>query len=157
MAKTAFLRCLFKHGPFLKSLLNLFQYYSHFMFWFFDLKECRILARPPGIIPPASPALEGRILTTGPVGWSQNSFWHLFYRLDREYPGVEIWWKIMFQVASESWKWKKRCHSSVHELFYQGSSFLPQKNVRPSEDECVLPSPTPRPPKDPDSVPLCAS
>ena len=38
------------------------------MFWFFGLKACGILAPWPGIKP--APALEGKVLTTGPPGKS---------------------------------------------------------------------------------------
>ena len=40
-----------------------------FMFWFFDPEACGSLAPQPGI-EPASPALEGKVLTTGPPGKS---------------------------------------------------------------------------------------
>ena len=52
-----FLR-LFSHGPFLKSLLNLFPYCFCFMFWFFGYESCGTLALWPGI-KPTPPALEG--------------------------------------------------------------------------------------------------
>ena len=39
------------------------------MFWFFDQESRRTLAPQPGI-KPASPALEGYVLTTGPLGKS---------------------------------------------------------------------------------------
>ena len=39
------------------------------MFWFFGRKACGILAPRPGI-EPAPPALEGKVLTTGPPGKS---------------------------------------------------------------------------------------
>ena len=38
---------LFWCGPFLKSLLNLLQYWFSFMFWFFDPKACGILPSSP--------------------------------------------------------------------------------------------------------------
>ena len=41
------------------------------MFWFFGLKACGILALLPGI-EPTPPALEGKLLTTGPPGKSTN-------------------------------------------------------------------------------------
>ena len=47
--------------PVLKSLLNLLQYCFCFMFWFFDLLACGVLAPPPGI-KPAPPAVEGEVL-----------------------------------------------------------------------------------------------
>ena len=55
----------FLGGHFLKSLLNLLQYCFCFMFWFFGPGACGILAPQPGI-EPAPPALEGKVLTTGP-------------------------------------------------------------------------------------------
>ena len=39
------------------------------MFWFFSHEACGILAPQPGI-EPATPALEGEVLTTGPPGKS---------------------------------------------------------------------------------------
>ena len=39
------------------------------MFWFFGREACGILAPRPGI-EPAPPALEGKVLTTGPPGKS---------------------------------------------------------------------------------------
>ena len=50
---------------FFKSLLNLLQYRFCFMFWLFGREACGILAPQPGI-EPASPALEGEVLTIGP-------------------------------------------------------------------------------------------
>ena len=41
------------------------------MFWFFGHKACGILAPQPGI-KPTPPALEGKVLTTGPPGKSQT-------------------------------------------------------------------------------------
>ena len=55
--------------PFLKSLLNMLQCCFCFMFWFFGHKACGILAPQPGI-KPTPPALEGKVLTTGPPGKS---------------------------------------------------------------------------------------
>ena len=37
------------------------------MFWFFGHEACGVLASQPGI-KPAPPALEGKVLTTGPPG-----------------------------------------------------------------------------------------
>ena len=56
-------------GPFLKSLLNFLQYCFCFMLWLLGLEACGILAPYPGI-EPTPPALEGRVLTTGPPGKS---------------------------------------------------------------------------------------
>ena len=50
-----------------KPLLNLLQYCFCYMFWFFGREARGILAPWPGI-KPAPPALEGKILTTGPPG-----------------------------------------------------------------------------------------
>ena len=59
-------------GSFLKSLMNLLQYYFCFMFRFCVHEAYRILVPLPGIgIEPESPALEGEVLTTGPPGKSQ--------------------------------------------------------------------------------------
>ena len=41
------------------------------MFWFFGREACGILAPQPGI-EPATPALEGEVLTTGLPGKSQD-------------------------------------------------------------------------------------
>ena len=46
---------------FLKSLLNLLQYYFYFMFWFLGHKACGILASQPGIEHKPS-ALKGKVL-----------------------------------------------------------------------------------------------
>ena len=56
-------------GPFLKSLLNLLQYYFCFMFWFFGLAAHGILTSWLGT-EPTHPALEGEALTTRPPGKS---------------------------------------------------------------------------------------
>ena len=42
-----------------------------FMFWFFGHKACGMLSPQPGI-ELAPPALEGKVLTTGPRGQSQT-------------------------------------------------------------------------------------
>ena len=57
-----FLRLLKKYGcgPCLRSLLNLWQYYFCFMFWFFGQEECGILASQPAINL-APPAVEGEV------------------------------------------------------------------------------------------------
>ena len=44
-----------------------------YMFWFFGLKACGILAPWPGV-EPTSPALEDEVLTTGPLGKSHILF-----------------------------------------------------------------------------------
>ena len=71
MAFICFFKRYFGCGPFLKSLLNLLQCCFCFMFWFFGLGACGILAPQPGI-KPIPPALEGEVLTTGPPGESQK-------------------------------------------------------------------------------------
>ena len=48
----------------LKSLLNLLQNCFCFMFWFFNLEACGVLAPYPGM-KSTLPALEGKVLTTG--------------------------------------------------------------------------------------------
>ena len=55
------------YEAFLKSLLNLLQYCFCFMFLVFWPEACGILVPWPGI-EPASPALEGKILTSGCPG-----------------------------------------------------------------------------------------
>ena len=64
---------IFGCGPFLKSLLNLLQYWFCFIIWFFGREACGIPTPRPGI-EPAPPALEGEVLTTGPPGKSRNFF-----------------------------------------------------------------------------------
>ena len=62
-------------GPFLKFLLNLLKYCCYFMFWFIGHEPCEISASPPGI-KPTPLALEGEVLTTGPLGKSlEGKFW----------------------------------------------------------------------------------
>ena len=56
------------------------------MFWFFGHEACGILAPRPGI-EPASPALEGEVLTTGPPGKSQMR-WYLSWALVGKEVGV---------------------------------------------------------------------
>jgi len=79
-----FLSKIFWCGPFLKSLLNLLQYCFCFMFWCFGHETCEILAPLPGI-EPIPPALEDKVLITGPPGkspsptlywWPSQSFLH---------------------------------------------------------------------------------
>ena len=73
-----FLKRFFDVDPFLKSLLNLLQYYFCFMFWFFGPKACWILVPWPGVhsVPPA---LEGKILIPGPPGKSWDSIFQSSY------------------------------------------------------------------------------
>ena len=56
-----------------KVFMNLLQYCFCFMFWFFGLEACGILAPTPGM-EPTPPALEGEVFTTGPPGKTQNVF-----------------------------------------------------------------------------------
>ena len=63
-------------GLFLKSSLNLLQYYFCFMFWFFGHEAYGILTPQPGM-EPTPPALEGEALTTGPPGRSLFLFYCL--------------------------------------------------------------------------------
>ena len=72
----------FKCGWFLKSLLNLLQYCFCFRFWFFSCKACENLSSSPGI-KPAPPALEGEILTTGPL---EKSLFSCIL--------MDIWWLL---------------------------------------------------------------
>ena len=63
-----FLHLFFLHvDHFLKSLLNLLQYYFHFMLLVLGWDAGGILAPQPGI-EPVLPELEGKVLTTGPPG-----------------------------------------------------------------------------------------
>ena len=68
----------FWHGPFLKSLLNLFQYCFCFTFWCFGWKAGGVLAHWPAV-EPAHPALEGVLTTALPrtsLPWFLNhTFW----------------------------------------------------------------------------------
>ena len=64
-------------GAFLKPLLNLLQCCFCFQLWFFGQKACGILASQPGM-EPATPALKGEILTTGPQGKSHLYDFRLF-------------------------------------------------------------------------------
>ena len=61
-------------GLFLKSVLNLLQYCSCFMFWILGPKACRILAPWP-----TPSVLKGQVLITGSPGKSPNSC--SYYRL----------------------------------------------------------------------------
>ena len=67
--KKMFFKDFFLCGPFLKSLLNLLQYCFCFMFWYFAPEACGILTPQPGIKTTLL-ALEGEVLTTGPLGKS---------------------------------------------------------------------------------------
>ena len=82
------------HVDILKSLLNLLQYYFWFwcfflMFWFFGHKTYGISVSRPGI-EPTPPALEGKILITGPPGKSLGQHfyccicWEQFIALELE-------------------------------------------------------------------------
>ena len=80
---------LYLKGPFLfffsfpKSLLNLLQYCFSFIFWFFGCKVCGIFSSP-AKDQTGTPALEGKVLSTGPPGKSlmglfNTSDWTGFY------------------------------------------------------------------------------
>ena len=53
--------------------LNLLQYWFHFMFWCFGHKACGILAPRPGL-KPATPALESKVVISGPPEKSLDSY-----------------------------------------------------------------------------------
>ena len=58
------------------------------MFWFFGHKACGILAPQPGI-KPTPPALEGKVLTTGPPGKSQTFLiFDEFKSFEEYWPGI---------------------------------------------------------------------
>ena len=59
------------------TILNELQCCFCFMFWFVDCKACGILAPQPGL-KPASPTLEGEVLTNGPPG---KSLYFLYFTL----------------------------------------------------------------------------
>ena len=60
----------FLSGPFFKVFIEFVKFCFCFMFWLFGHEACRILALERGI-KPTPPALEGKVLTTGPPGKSQ--------------------------------------------------------------------------------------
>ena len=59
-------------GHSVKSLLSVLQYSLCFMFWFSGHESYGILAQQPGV-EPEPPALEGKVLSTGQPGKSQNT------------------------------------------------------------------------------------
>ena len=61
----------FNVNHFFKSLLKVLQYSFYFMFWFFGCEACAILPPRPGI-KPATSALEGEVLNTGPLDKSSG-------------------------------------------------------------------------------------
>ena len=71
-----FLKYFLMWITFLKSLLNLLQYCSSFMFWLFGHKAwaCGNLMAQTGIKPTPLYWMEGEVLTTGPPGRSQSNF-----------------------------------------------------------------------------------
>ena len=91
-------------GPFLKSLLNLFQYCFCFMFWFWGgCKACGILVPWPGI-KLAPPALEGKALTTGPPGNSLSHPWQWKGRgwvVEGRHPVTSLWWFLIYNCLSK--------------------------------------------------------
>ena len=84
------LRFFFFFGcrPVVKSF-NLLQYCFYFMFWFSGCKACGILVPWPGI-EPASPPVEGEVLTTGPLGKSLLMYFNrsrsFFFPLGKDHP-----------------------------------------------------------------------
>ena len=61
------------------------------MFWFLGADACGILASQPGI-EPVPPALEGEVLTTGPLGKAPDLAF-----LD----GYSIWyWQLTFKIGA---------------------------------------------------------
>ena len=62
--QVSFFKNIFWCGAFLKSLLNLLQYYFCVMFRFFGPKAYGVWAPRPGV-EPAQSALEGEVLITG--------------------------------------------------------------------------------------------
>ena len=78
------------HCLFLKKfLLNLLQYCFCFMFWFSGHEACGILAPSPGM-EPATPSLEGEILTTGLPGKSLHCLFNSSPQPETvEGPGIE--------------------------------------------------------------------
>ena len=107
-------RFFFWYGPFLKSLLNLLQYYFCFMFWYFGLEAHGILTSWLGI-EPTHPALEGEALTTRPP--RKSPCFPNFRRtvLAMENPQYDLWFlKESNQFSSsllvnlshfERWSW----------------------------------------------------
>ena len=68
-----FLKIFFLMWTIFKVFIEFLQYCFCFLFWFFGCEACGILAPPPGI-EPTSTALEGEVLTTGPLGKSLKFF-----------------------------------------------------------------------------------
>ena len=67
-SKNFFLKiCFWMWTIFFKSSLNLLQYCFCFTFWFFGHESCELLGPWLGI-KPVPPALEGKVLTAGPLG-----------------------------------------------------------------------------------------
>ena len=65
------MRFFFLCEPFLKSLLNSWQYCFGFMFWYFGQEACETFVRQTC---PACTALEGKVLTIGPPGLKSYCF-----------------------------------------------------------------------------------
>ena len=104
---TDFCPYLYNFLPFLRidmdhfsSLLNLLQYCFWLgffcMFWFSGHEACGILAPRPGI-DPAPPALEGDVLSTGPLGKSLFLFWSLFCSFQDS--GGKTYWSETFLLV----------------------------------------------------------
>ena len=76
-----------------KSLVNLVQYCFCFIFWFLAPEACGVLAPWPGI-KPAPPALESKVLTTGPPGRAQVSLFAPFSKMIWKLP-TRIYQKVI--------------------------------------------------------------
>ena len=97
-----FLLRFFWCGQFLKSLLNLLQYCFCFMFWFFGRQACNILTPWPGI-KPTPPALEDKVLTTGPPGKSHSyRFLMIFFIKLRKFLSIP---ESLLRVSNMNWCW----------------------------------------------------
>ena len=68
--------------------MNLLQYCSWFMFWLYGQEARGILSPPQPGVKPTSPALEGKILTTGPPGKSLQQ--NLLSRILQNVYGLKI-------------------------------------------------------------------
>ena len=106
---------------FLKSLLKLLPYCIYFMFWFFGCEACGILPPRPGI-KPATSALEGEVLNTGPLDKSSGPH---FER--------QCWRVLKFQLYTSSpealSRWNRSEPGALYFYFYLffwwSSVFLP--------------------------------
>ena len=115
----------------------------YFFFWFFDHKVCRILVPQPGI-ELALPALEGEILTSGPLGKSLHCFLK-FVPLTIFYPPFQM---ALPTLLCYSWVWKRMFTSIILKLV--STSFspsqisvvrVPQPPINPSKQASLAPCP----------------